>query len=105
MFFVSPIYICCICIRILLYSCFAAHVVPGLFLICIPFVGAEANTCVAFISLSLGFNGVSALTNVKNAQDLSPNYAATIFAIINCIGTSNGFIVPHIVTYFTSENV
>lgn len=51
------------------------------------------------------FNGASVLTTMQNSQDLSPNYTATIFGIINTIGTIPGFLTPMVVVYFTRENV
>lgn len=83
---------------------FLAHIIPGLLLICILYV-KSAYACIALMSFSLGFNGASAITNIKNAQDLSPNYASTLFSIINCASTINGFIVPMVVAYFTNGSV
>ena len=57
------------------------------------------------MTLSLGFNGSSNLTNLINAHDIAPNYAGTIYGIINTVGTTAGFIAPLVVTYFTQERV
>lgn len=61
--------------------------------------------CIAFMTASLGFNGAAALTNLQNSQDLSPNFAGTVYSIINTAGTTAGFVTPIVVAYFTSESV
>lgn len=63
----------------LITSTISAHVIPGLFLIALPYVNHRPNVCVAFVTLSLGFNGAGVLTNLQNSQDLAPNYAATVY--------------------------
>lgn len=66
---------------------------------------SSAYVCVALITLSLGFNGASTMTNLQNAQDLAPNYAGTVYGIINFVGATSGFITPLVVSYFTAEKV
>ncbi|GAB0086051.1 sialin [Sergentomyia squamirostris] len=80
--------------------CLFSHIIPGLFLIGLCFVH-EPYTCVALISLSLGFNGASVLTNLANSQDLAPNFAGTLYGIMNAIGTTTGFLTPLLVAHFT----
>lgn len=55
--------------------------------------------------MSLGMNGASTITNLQNSQDLSPNYAPTIYGIVNAVGSSTGIINPLIVGYMTAEHV
>jgi hypothetical protein len=45
------------------------------------------------------------MTNLQNSQDLAPNFAGTLYGIINFVGTTSGFISPLIVAYFTQERV
>lgn len=45
------------------------------------------------------------MTNLQNPQDLAPNYAGSLYGIINGIGITSGFITPLIVSYFTAEQV
>lgn len=45
------------------------------------------------------------MTNLQNPQDLAPNYAGSIYGIINFVGITSGFITPLIVSYFTAEKV
>lgn len=82
-----------------------AHVIPGLFLLAIPYVSDHPFACIAFIALSFGFNGAASLTNYSNAHDLSPNYAGTLFAVMNSVATTAGFLSPLVVAYFTKHNV
>lgn len=58
---------------------FIAHIIPGLFLTGLCFVEGYPYVAVALVTLSLGFNGSATLTNLQNAQDLSPNYAGEYF--------------------------
>lgn len=76
--------------------------IPGLFLIGMCFV-QKPYICVALITLSLGFNGASTVTNLQNSQDLAPNFAGTLYGIINFVGTTTGFITPALVAHFTKE--
>lgn len=45
------------------------------------------------------------MTNLQNSQDLAPNFAGTLYGIINFVGTTSGFISPLIVAHFTEEKV
>ncbi|XP_037025020.1 sialin-like [Bradysia coprophila] len=83
--------------------CLFSHIIPGLFLIALPYVNERPAVCVAFVTLSLGFNGAGTMTNLQNSQDLAPNYAGTVYGIINSIGTTAGFITPLIVAHYTQE--
>uniref|UniRef100_A0A182IPE5 Major facilitator superfamily (MFS) profile domain-containing protein n=1 Tax=Anopheles atroparvus TaxID=41427 RepID=A0A182IPE5_ANOAO len=80
-----------------------AHIIPGLFLVGLIYIGFDPYVCVAIITLSLGFNGASTMTNLQNSQDLAPNFAGTLYGIINFVGTSSGFISPILVANFTVE--
>uniref|UniRef100_A0A182F445 Major facilitator superfamily (MFS) profile domain-containing protein n=1 Tax=Anopheles albimanus TaxID=7167 RepID=A0A182F445_ANOAL len=80
-----------------------AHIIPGLFLVGLIYIGFDPYVCVAIITLSLGFNGASTMTNLQNSQDLAPNFAGTLYGIINFVGTSSGFISPMLVAHFTAE--
>lgn len=50
-------------------------------------------------------NGAASITNLQNSQDLAPNYAGTLYGMINCIGGSSGFITPLVTGVITQENV
>lgn len=49
---------------------------------------------VALLTFSLGFNGAAVLTNLQNTQDLAPNYAGTLYSIINTVGFTAGALGP-----------
>lgn len=83
----------------------AAHIIPGALLMVMAFGGRTAAVCVALMTLSLGFNGAATLTNLANSQDLAPNYAGSLYGIINFVGTTPGFFSPMIVAYFTQDQV
>lgn len=72
-------------------------------LIGLAYVGHHPYWCVAVITASLGFNGASTLTNLQNSQDLAPNYAGSLYGIINFLGTTTGFITPMVVGHFTEK--
>ena len=82
-----------------------AHIVPGALLLILNVTGCDVNWSIALLTLSLGSNGASTLTNLQNSQDLAPNYAGTLYGIANCIGSTTGFITPLIVGQLTAENV
>lgn len=82
-----------------------AHVIPGLLLAVICYIGNHPYACVALITFSLGFNGAATITNLQNAQDLAPNYAGSLYGIVNFFATTSGFISPAVVGYFTAEQV
>lgn len=71
----------------------------------IPYVSDSPYMCVAFIIISFGFNGAITLTDYTNVHELAPNYATTIYSIINAIATTAGFISPLVVGIFTQERV
>ena len=89
----------------MLICCITAHIIPGIFLIGLCFVGSNAYICVAVITLSLGFNGAATMTNLQNSQDLAPNFAGSLYGIINFVGTTSGFISPVLVAHFTEHKV
>lgn len=45
------------------------------------------------------------MTNLQNSQDLAPNFAGSLYGIINFAGTTSGFITPLVVAHFTADSV
>lgn len=70
-----------------------------------PYVSFDPYLCVLFMTLALAINGSSMVTNMQNPHDLTPNYASTVFGIINAIGSTAGFLTPLVVANFTQERV
>ncbi|KAI4456599.1 solute carrier family 17 [Holotrichia oblita] len=81
-----------------------SHIIPGIFLIAQTISGCNSTLAVIFLTLALGMNGASTLTNLQNSQDLAPNFAGTVYGIVNCIGGTTGFITPMLTGHITREN-
>uniref|UniRef100_A0A336LRM6 CSON010445 protein n=1 Tax=Culicoides sonorensis TaxID=179676 RepID=A0A336LRM6_CULSO len=81
-----------------------SHIIPGILLIGLCFVQGYPYVAVALVTLSLGFNGSATLTNLQNSQDLSPNFAGSLYGIVNFFGTTTGFLSPMVVAHFTHES-
>uniref|UniRef100_A0A182TBS6 Major facilitator superfamily (MFS) profile domain-containing protein n=1 Tax=Anopheles maculatus TaxID=74869 RepID=A0A182TBS6_9DIPT len=79
------------------------HFLPGAFLIALPFIAQDPIVTVSCIVACLGFNGASTITNLVNAQDLAPNFAATLYGMMNFLATTAGFLAPMTVAFFTKE--
>ncbi|XP_058066948.1 putative inorganic phosphate cotransporter [Anopheles bellator] len=80
-----------------------SHFLPGAFLVALPFLARDPIVTVSCIIACLGFNGASTITNLVNAQDLAPNFAATLYGLMNFLATTAGFLAPMMVAYFTKE--
>ncbi|XP_066155290.1 sialin-like [Euwallacea fornicatus] len=81
-----------------------SHIVPGLLLVGQTFVGCQATWVISLIALSLASNGASTITNLSNAQDLAPNFAGSLYGIVNCLGSTTGFLSPMLVGYLTADH-
>ncbi|XP_031626879.1 sialin-like [Contarinia nasturtii] len=75
------------------FFCIFSHILPGLLLLAVPYI-KNTGLIISLLTLSLGFNGSATLTNLQNSQDLAPNFAGTLYSIINGIGFSSGFFGP-----------
>ncbi|TGZ52766.1 hypothetical protein DBV15_02484 [Temnothorax longispinosus] len=73
------------------------HLIPGVFLILVGYVGCDFVLANVFLFLALGFNGAALISNLSNNQDLAPNFAGFLYGIMNTIGSSSGMIIPPIV--------
>lgn len=85
--------------------CVSAHVIPGSLLLLVRFAGCNWVLGVTIITLSLGFNGAATVTNLANCQDLSPNFAGTVFGFYNFVGITTGFITPSVTSHITNQRV
>lgn len=74
-----------------------SHLIPGVFLILVGYVGCRFVLANVFLVLALGFNGAASIANLSNNQDLSPNFAGFLYGIINTIGGTTGMIIPPMV--------
>ena len=55
--------------------------------------------------LALTFNGAACQTSLQNHQDLAPNFAGSLYGIMNTFGSFSGFIIPAIIGALTNEHV
>lgn len=72
---------------------------------CTVLIGCRAYVAIALLTISLGSNGASTITNLQNNQDLAPNFAGTLYGIANFIGGTAGFLAPMITGLVTRERV
>lgn len=84
---------------------FEAHIIPGILLFGFCYIENSPRMCILLITLSLGFNGAATMTSSQNPQDLAPNFAASVFGLVNFFATTSGFLSPLVVSYFTREKV
>lgn len=58
---------------------------------------------VVLLIISMGLNGAATITNLRNPQDLAPNFSGTLFGIMSFFGGLTGFIVPAILGQLTKN--
>lgn len=78
---------------------------PALCLIVMTYVGCDAIAAIIMLILALAFNGAACQTSLQNHQDLAPNYAGSLYGIMNTFGSFPGFIIPPIIGILTNERV
>ncbi|XP_076632546.1 putative inorganic phosphate cotransporter isoform X2 [Colletes latitarsis] len=74
-----------------------SHLIPGIFLILVGYVGCRFVLANVFLVLALGFNGAASISNLSNNQDLSPNFAGFLYGIMNTVGCASGIIISPMV--------
>ncbi|XP_076167524.1 sialin isoform X2 [Ptiloglossa arizonensis] len=74
-----------------------SHLIPGIFLILVGYVGCRFVLANIFLILALGFNGAASISNLSNNQDLAPNFAGFLYGIMNTIGSASGIIISPLV--------
>lgn len=89
----------------ILISSLTAHMGPALALIVMTYAGCDAITAMIMLIVALTFNGAACQTNLQNHQDLAPNYAGSLYGIMNTFGSFPGFIIPPIIGALTNERV
>lgn len=80
-----------------------SHMGPALALIVMTYVGCDAITAIIMLIVALTFNGAACQTSLQNHQDLAPNYAGSLYGIMNTFGSFPGFIIPPIIGVLTNE--
>ena len=66
-------------------------------LACVPSVGCNSSAVIGLLLTGNLFQALDAAGNIPNPGELSKNYATTVFAIVNMLNTSIGFIVPYLI--------
>ena len=75
----------------------------ALSLVIIPLVGCNKLLNIAILTLCTLLMGIPSGGDVPIIADMTEEYAGTVFAIMNCISSVNGFIVPYFVGVFIDD--
>lgn len=78
---------------------------PAICLIIMTYAGCDATTLMVMLILALTFNGAACQTSLVNHQDLAPNFAGSLYGVMNTFGSFSGFIIPPIIGALTNERV
>lgn len=80
-----------------------SHMGPALCLVVMTYAGCDAVAAIVMLILALTFNGAACQTSLVNHQDLAPNFAGSLYGIMNTFGSFPGFIIPPIIGALTNE--
>ncbi|XP_012276616.1 sialin-like [Orussus abietinus] len=80
-----------------------SHVGPAVALLAMTYAGCDTTTAIIMLILSLLLNGAACQTSLQNHQDLAPNFAGSLYGIMNTFGSFPGFIIPPIIGALTNE--
>ncbi|KRY73799.1 Sialin, partial [Trichinella pseudospiralis] len=81
-------------------DCFG-HLLPGLCVIFVGYVGCNSAAAVALLAMSVGFSGLCGGGFFVNYLDLCPQYTGIVFGISNTLATIPGIVGPNITGYLT----
>ncbi|XP_067005496.1 putative inorganic phosphate cotransporter isoform X2 [Anabrus simplex] len=73
-----------------------SHLASGALMFLIGYMDEYLWLTVLMMTLSLGMNGAATVSNLTNHHDLAPNFAGSLYGIMNGIGVTSGFIAPMI---------
>lgn len=88
-----------------MYNRITAHIGPAICLIGMTYAGCNAGWAIAMLIFALALNGAACQTSLQNQQDLAPNYAGSLYGVMNTFGSFPGFIIPPIIGLLTNERV
>ncbi|KRY09857.1 Sialin [Trichinella patagoniensis] len=77
------------------------HLLPGLCVIFVGYVGCNSAAAVALLAMSVGFSGLCGGGFFVNYLDLCPQYTGIVFGISNTLATVPGILGPNITGYLT----
>ncbi|XP_058809109.1 sialin-like [Phymastichus coffea] len=81
-----------------------SHIGPAVCLLLMTYAKCESLEAITWMILALTFNGAACQTNLVNHQDLAPNFAGSLYGIMNTVGSFSGFIIPAIIGALTNEH-
>ena len=84
---------------------FSAHIIPGILLILISYIGLKPTIFITILIISFGLNGSVTIACTPNFHDISPNYAGFLYGIIDFVGLTSGFLAPLLAAFFTESGV
>lgn len=76
---------------------------PACGLIIASYIGCDQTAVIVTFTVFVGLMGTFYPGMKVNALDLSPNYAGTLMAIVNGIGSITGIITPYLVGVITKD--
>lgn len=83
------------------YDIFSGTVGPGIGVMCASFVGCDKFLASFCFTLGMALMGLCYPSIRINALELSPNYSASIMALVNGLGCLSGMISPFVVGILT----
>ncbi|XP_046734972.1 sialin-like [Diprion similis] len=81
----------------------SSHMAPALCLLGMTYAGYDKIWAIIMMVLALAFNGAACQTSLQNHQDLAPNYAGSLYGVMNTFGSFTGFIIPAVVGVLTNK--
>lgn len=86
---------------LLLLSIHTAAIFPGIFILGASYAGNQEIIVVILFTIAMGFMGTFYPGMKVNPLDLSPNYAGSLMAVTNGIGSMTGILAPYAVGVLT----
>lgn len=87
--------------NIYLINYFIGTMGPGLGVMCASFVGCNKFVATLCFTIAMAVMGLSYPSIRINPLDLSPNYSASIMALVNGLGSLSGMASPYVVGLLT----
>ncbi|CAD7089582.1 unnamed protein product [Hermetia illucens] len=84
------------------FFCVFSHILPAFTLLIMAAFCSNAYICLGLTTVCMGFNAAAVATNLINVQDLAPNFAATLYGIMNFFANTAGFLAPIMVAAITA---
>lgn len=86
------------------FSFFLAVLTPGLLMIIQANYGCDRVTSVSIFTIALTINGAVTAGYLGNGLDIAPNFAGTIFGMMNTLGSLGGLLSSYMVGTITYKN-